>query len=418
MPQHSHPSHFSLTLSLLAAAFIIALPSCSGETQDLDDQELTAKTKQFSGSDNAAGDGSQAQITGDTIQETIKITGDEPKNNYQAISTVVTVPSKLSDTTNANEIKQDRVEFLKALTDYKTILNTKIYCFDQHTITDRGPVSPMKLRPCQFLTMLLETPTHFPRKIGAYYSATPCQNIFSRCRHSALILDKKYLTRANQYPENSFWGHPQHHYYHSQAHIYEHHRMRVLLDTLNFYDQKYTQIHSYPHPNNMYIFRASNNASILRVMINLAYTDISNLEPLAFSGKLVDIYGTTSLPSFLSFALLDAHRPNLTKLISHLGGQVFIPALGNTHPAGGTPHPVTTSMKTITNTTKVYAQGTKLTTKQPVAKIDSITINGSSALREDEYAVIKSAIYVNPQETTLRDDDTIKVKYLAAAATP
>lgn len=425
MPQQSHSCHSSLTLALLATAFIIiALPSCS-ETQDLSDQELTAETKQSAGSVKATHDGSPPQITGDTIQETIKATGDEPKNKYTTISTVIGVPKILSDTASSQEVNLDRHIFHSSLQDYKNNLQAKLYCFDResriYTESSNGYKIPSPTAPCRFLTQLL---TKTPLSIQ-YNSDGFCQST-QRCRHTALIRRQNYIAKTGTYSSNwsksSFWGTPITHYQISQHYatdfaLHEHHRLRVIIDTLEFFDSIFNNsslqsLYRKPIPiSAMRVFKPD-DTSMLRVIINLAYAD-TETTPQTLKGDLIKIYGQDSLPSFLFFSLLDHPRDNLQSIPWQLGGLAFTGVLSQQKQATDADHPITTAMQTITHSIKVYAQGTKLTTKQPVAKIGSITIGGST-LRKDEYAVIKSAIYI-AKDASPRPDDIIKIEYVAAA---
>lgn len=443
MPQRSRYENLSCLALIGLAATILTLPSCSGETQDLNDQGSTATTKQLSAGAAKAAHGGM-QPTGDTIQETITATGDELKNNYQTIATVISAPDHLSDLSGLTEINTDRDKFLAALKDYQHALTSysntqaKFYCFDNEIRIYEQHLKPDRSTPCRFLYELL-TPHNASRTL-AKHSSNPtvrdsynywCHDINSPkiklCKHSAFIKQSKYRIEHNYHPYNSashyFWGNSNTAHFgppaflsHSRINrmlpIHEPHRLRVILDTLAFFDKSNTY-----KPATLRVFRSTDdNNPILRVMLNLAFTD-TKIEPEAVSGSLIDTYGSADdlQKSFLFFSLLNAPRPKLQAITSHLGGQAFVPALGVNHPnpSAANPHPITSAMQTITHSTKVYAQGTKLITKQPVAKINSIIIN-DRALSPDDYAVVKSAIYVEKHKSP-QEADTIKVEYIATA---
>lgn len=497
MPQESqlsYTAHSCLTLMLLVATMLMTLSSCNND--GLISRESTT-TQSSAASDKIARAGDQ--IAGVTIHETITATGDEPQNNYRAISTVINVPSSLSDATASHEIKQDRRKLYSALQTYKQDLNANLHCFDsQFTISAKAiDDNAHPQAPCRFLNRVLTIPyysySHSPGTSTQYNlcdtipqrsdeaSATANTIISSTyhhllkkyggCRQSTLIRQDNYLLNPAS-SSGDFWGRHVTHYgqpnlsirplghYNSYntnqsalSPIHDHFRLRVIMDTLEFFDQTiekpplYDQtlisrdqelyltfqkkhapasknsreqiLQRYNSSRKVTWLRAirvfketADRPSILRVILNLAYTD-TEIDDQTVSEKIISTYGKDSLPSFLFFTLLNEPKPNLQAITGHLGGQAFIPALGQQHHESDTDHPITTAMKTITHSTKIYAQGIKLTTEHPVIKVNSIT-TPNGALRSDEYTVLHSAIYVANDVKPSRGD-TIEIDYVAAA---
>lgn len=438
-------SYLALALTLLAATMIISLSSCSGETQDLNDQASTATTKQLSGSAKAAGGGNTAQIPGDTIHESITLTGNEPKNNYETIATVINVPSILSERSqNAQFVHEDRRQFHSALKDYKAALQAKLYCFDReskiytplYTRTNNPQEVADPTAPCRFLYALLtSTPIHSQGN----NPGDPCNNQLL-CKHNALISESSYInwnyhniqmttTQRQRLKEpfkgDTFWNKTKPYYFqHKYGRrpppstgsttyfypIHESQRLRVMFDTLAFFDSTHDAA-------NLRIFKRPDSKPVLKVILNLAYSSDSNdtaSDPDTVAGLFKETYNLNTMSSILFFALFnDRALPKLGSITSRLGGQAFTDILSQHHDASdSTPHPITTAMQTITHLTKVYAQSIKLTTKQPVFKINSLTINGSTVPPE-KYAVLNSTIYVAQD---VRATDVIKVEYVAAVS--
>ena len=194
-----------------------------------------------------------------------------------------------------------------------------MYCFDQEYYLRTNDLVD-EHRHCRFLNSLLTAKGSF----GSY-------------KHSMVPDRNNHAKYFNQNPDRRDYCQPpvrstyqtrcgiNSRYSLKYLSIIEQYHLRAVLDTLKHYDIR-TQ--------NNQVFKTDDADSTLKVLLQLAYNEDTEISEAIIRGKLEDYYGQNQLESFMFFALTDENRSNYQAIAKKLRGQTY-KVLGS---AGATNH--------------------------------------------------------------------------------